>query len=531
LGEGVAAPYCGPFVRGEPGDQMQAWMRSGTAVLAAALVVSSAAAGLARPSGPTPTVVPVASGTDRLPMPATDGPVSRGAARDSRPNVVFVMTDDMRDDDLKWMPQTQRLIGDQGLEFTDAISPHPLCCPARAELVTGQFAQNNGVQHNAGPFGGFQALDPTHEISSWFDEVGYQTGFVGKFLNGYTAQDTPPTGWTRWDALVAGVYDYFDFAFADDDDSPKAFKDSYVTDVIAQRTNDTVRRFASEDEPFLLFSWHLAPHYRLDDGKPVPPPSAPEDADLFADARPPSLQDPSFNEPDVADQPRPFRHRPAVDVDTVLEEHRARLRALQSVDRAVGSLVDTLRETGELDHTVIVFSSDNGYSLGEHRFIGKNVLTQPVLQVPLLVRGPGIAPGTTSDLPVTLVDLPTTFAAIAGATPGWVVDGTSVVPTLRGLDQPFRDTTLVQTGDESGDGWAYRGVRTDRYLYGVNGSDAFLYDDDLDPHQLVNRIDDPAYADVRAALEERRSRLITCRGWLCNQTFGALPDPVAIPVD
>jgi arylsulfatase A-like enzyme len=506
---------------------MQGWMRTGTAVLAAALVVSSAAAGLARPSEPSPTVVPVASGTDRLPVQALHGPVSRAAARDARPNVVFVMTDDMRDDDLQWMPQTRRLIADQGLDLTDAISPHPLCCPARAELVTGQFAQNNGVQHNAGPFGGFQALDPTHEISSWFGGAGYQTGFVGKFLNGYTAQDTRPSGWTHWDALVSGVYDYLDFAFADDDDSPAVFKDSYVTDVIAERTNDTVRRFARKDQPFLLFSWHLAPHYRLADGKPVPPPSAPRDADRFGHAMPPSLQDPSFNERTVADQPRPFRSRRAADLDTVVEEHRARLRALQSVDRAVGSLVDTLRETGELDHTVIVFSSDNGYSLGEHRFVGKNVLTEPVLQVPLLVRGPGIAPGTTSDLPVSLVDLPATFAAIAGATPGWTVDGTSVVPTLRGLDQPFRDTTLVQTGDDGGDGWAYRGVRTDRYLYGVNGADAFLYDDGLDPHQLVNRIDDPAYAAVRTALEERRSRLITCRGSSCNQTFGPLPDPVA----
>jgi hypothetical protein len=110
-----------------------------------------------------------------------------------------------------------------------------------------------------------------------------------------------------------------------------------------------------------------------------------------------------------------------------------------------------------------------------------------------------------------------------------MVDGTSVVPTLRGLDQPFRDSTLVQTGDDGGDGWAYRGVRTDRYLYGVNGADAFLYDDELDPHQLVNRIDDPAYAAVRAALEQRRSQLITCRGWVCNQTFGTLPEPAVPP--
>ena len=297
--------------------------------------------------------------------------------------------------------------------------------------------------------------------------------------------------------------------------------------MIAERTNDTVRRFARHDEPFLLFSWHLAPHYRLDGGKPVPPPSAPRDA---GPVRPtpcrPSLEDPSFNERLVLDQPRPFRNRREADPQVVIEEHRARLRALQSVDRAVGSLVETLRETGELDDTVIVFTSDNGYSLGEHRFVGKNVLTDPVLQVPLLVRGPGIAPGTTSDLPVTLVDLPATFAAIAGASP--VVAASTARRWCRpcaGSTSPSATPTLVQTGDDGGDGWAYRGVRTDRYLYGVNGADAFLYDDDLDPDQLVNRIDDPAYAAVRAALEQRRSQLITCAGWVCNQTFGALPEP------
>ena len=117
---------------------MQAWMRSGTAVLAAALVVCSAAAGLAGTSEPAPSVVPVASGTDLLPVPAEDSPVSRAGTRDARPNVVFVMTDDMRDDDLRAMPLTRRLIADRGLDFTDATSPHPLCCPARAELVTGQ---------------------------------------------------------------------------------------------------------------------------------------------------------------------------------------------------------------------------------------------------------------------------------------------------------------------------------------------------------------------------------------------------------
>ncbi len=492
---------------------MQDWLRRGSTALLV-LLLAAAGATLADQTTDVPT-----AGQASAPALVVEVPASE------RPNIVFVMADDMREDDLRWMPHTRELIAERGIDLSDAISPHPLCCPARAELVTGQYAQNNGVQHNAGPFGGFQALDPAQEISAWFSRAGYQTGFVGKFLNGYTARDVRPAGWSRWDALTAGVYDYFDFAF-DNDGATKVFENSYVTEVIARRTNQTVRDFARVDKPFLIYSWHLAPHYRINkQGKPVPPPSAPADAGRFADAVPPSLASPSFNERNVTDQPRPFRNRRLADVESIITEHRARLRSLQSIDRAVESLVETLRSVGELNNTIIVFSSDNGYSLGEHRFVGKNVLTREALQVPLLVRGPRIGRGSASDLPVTLVDLPATFTALGGVEAGWLLDGTSFAPTLIGQDQPFRDTTLIQTGDTEGDGWAYRGVRTSRYLYGVNGADGFLYDTQLDPDQLINRFIDPGYAEIRTILEQRRMELLNCRGPACNQTFGVLPEP------
>ncbi len=493
---------------------MQAWTRGGITALICALCALSGAATLEQATK-APTAVQAASG-------AALGLSVAGA---DRPNVVFVMADDMRDDDLRWMPRTRALLSDRGMDFTDAISPHPLCCPARAQLLTGQYAHNNGVQHNDGPFGGFQALDPAQEISRWFAQAGYQTGFVGKFLNGYTAQDVRPAGWDRWDALTGGVYDYGDFVF-DNDGDPRAFRDGYVTDVIAERTNETVRDFARADEPFLIYSWHLAPHYRIDaDGRAVPPPAAPRDEGRFVDAVPASVSSPAFNESDVFDQPRPFRERRLADPEVVVTEHRARLRALQSVDRAVESLVETLRGVGELNDTLIVFSSDNGYSLGEHRFVGKNVLTDEVLQVPLLVRGPGVGNATTSALPVTLVDLPATLISLTGVESDWPVDGVSFGPTLRGQDQPFRDTTLVQTGDDEGDGWAYRGLRTSRYLYALNGADGVLYDNVLDPQQLTNRFDDPGYQKIRTLLEQRRGHLLSCRGETCNRTFGPLPDP------
>jgi arylsulfatase A-like enzyme len=501
------------------------WMRAWAQSIAAALLVVLVAtlATVTADGGSSP------AGSVRMVQTTQDPSATAGSTVDRRPNLVFVLTDDMRDDDLDHMPITRRLLADEGMEFTDAISPHPLCCPARAQLATGQYAQNNGVQHNRGVHGGFQALDPTREASSWFRDAGYLTGFVGKFLNGYGPRDVRPAGWTRWDALTRGVYDYVDFSMTGDGD-PTRYTDSYITSVIEDHTNRDVRDFARSGEPFVAYAWHLAPHYRItpEGGRGLPP-AMEQDQGLFVDQRPSSFDSPSFDEADVSDQPVYLRHRSPVSREEVSAENTARLQTLQAVDRAVGSLVETLDEQGVLDDTYIVFSSDNGYSLGEHRFVGKDVLTDEALQVPLLVRGPGIAPGTTSDLPVTLVDLPATFAALTGVTPAWQVDGSSLAPTLLGQDQTFRDTTLIQTGRTLGDGWSHRGVRTERYLYGTDGVDGFLYDRLLDPDETVNLIDDPAYAAVRTALELRRTELVDCAGWTCNQVFGPAPEPLTDP--
>ena len=453
-----------------------------------------------------------------------------GSDGSDRPNVVVVLTDDQNDYDLRWMPLTRALVGDDGMEFTDAVSPHPLCCPARAELMTGQYAQNSGVRHNNGPYGGYPALDPAQTVGEWFQQAGYQTGFVGKYLNGYHARDGRDPGWTLWDPLVQGVYGYLDFSFYNDGRGVATYVDDYVTTAVEERTNEAVRAFARDDRPFLLYSFHLAPHYRFgDDGHPEPPPVEPRDRDALTGATPPSLGKPSFNAPTRGGVPGFLSARRERDPADIAEEFTARVRSLQSVDRAVASLVGTLQETGEWDDTYLVFTSDNGYSLGEHRFVGKNVLTEEALQVPLLVRGPGVQQGSTSQVPATLVDLPATLADLADVTPLREVDGSSLAPTLAGEASPFRDTTLVQTGSSEGDGWSYRGVRTSRYTYAVRqgGGDAVLYDRELDPFQLVNRADHPAYAAIRTQLETRRRQLAECRAWQCNPVFGQLPEPAA----
>ena len=118
---------------------------------------------------------------------------------------------------MQWMPLTRRLITEQGVEATQFISPHPLCCPARAEILTGEYAQNNGVRRNAGPYGGWQAFvdngNVRHQLGRWLDRAGYQTGFVGKMLNGYTVDFTPLPGWGHWNPTVDGTYRYYGTTF------------------------------------------------------------------------------------------------------------------------------------------------------------------------------------------------------------------------------------------------------------------------------------------------------------------------------
>jgi N-acetylglucosamine-6-sulfatase len=157
----------------------------------------------------------------------------------------LITTDDQRLSDLAHMPATRALIGDQGVEFTSGLSPHPLCCPARAEILTGQYAQNNGVASNYGIDGGFQALrHPADTLPSWLQDAGYRTGFVGKYLNGHHwRRDGAQPGWDWWDPTIRGVYNYRNFVQANDVE-PWRYRNAYITD----------------DDPFFIWASYVAPH-------------------------------------------------------------------------------------------------------------------------------------------------------------------------------------------------------------------------------------------------------------------------------
>jgi arylsulfatase A-like enzyme len=462
---------------------------------------------------------------------------TRVAAADA-PNVVVFLTDDMRTDDLGYLPHVRNLLMKRGMTFTDAQSPHPLCCPARAELLSGQYAQNNGVHHNSGAYGGWEAFDPSSTIATWAEDAGYATAIHGKHLNHFDPDAPADPGWTNFDILLEPATDYEDFTFFGGD----SFSDDYVTTRLDERTVADIDTWAGR-RPFMIFANHVAPHIWFpesakgdgdgDRGGRLPP-AEPAYADALKGLTPRAFKDPAFNEADMRDKESIVSGRPKLAARPLKRLNLARIRSLLSVDEAVAHTVAALERTGELDETYIVFTSDNGYALGEHRFTGKDRLSDEILDVPLVIRGPGIPAGTRSARTVSLIDLTATLAQLMSLTPTMTIDGEHFVATLSDPKASgLRDTLLVQTGAKDPSvrfpGWAYRGVLTQRYSYARrinNGPTAgFLYDRQHDPHELANLLTDERYRAVRRELERRYRVLADCSGTGCNRDFGPLPRP------
>lgn len=482
--------------------------------------------------GSSPPVPPV--GTAARERPPVTSPVHRVTG--ARPNIVLITTDDQVDDEMRWMPRTRRLLGAAGVTFRDMVSPHPLCCPARAEILTGQFAQNNGVRTNWGPFGGFKAMNSYRDtIAPWLHSAGYSTGFVGKFLNGYRSTSRRVPGWDEWHPLLqdGGLYRYYGFAQRHDD-AVRVYRRGYVTDVLTRTSNRLLRTFAGRSRPFFLWVSHVAPHQACIVGRRGcrwgPPIPAVRDRSVLEHVRPPSFNDPAFLERDVSDKPSYLwgLDRSSSRRGEIRRLFTRRIQSLRAVDRSVARTIRVLRETGELADTVVVFTSDNGFLLGEHRWLDKHVPYEPALQVPLLVRGPGIPQGVTREATVAMVDLAPTFVDLGALTPTVPLDGRSLLPVLRSASSPGWQNLLIQDGPRhwAGDGarWFYRGVRTSRYTYVEYpryGKE--LYDRLHDPYELRNVAGAPAYRAVLRTLHQRLLVLKDCAGAMCRREPGAVP--------
>ena len=491
-------------------------------------------------------VPPVLSGgSDREAIDRAQPDVGRPSLPDQRttstsPNIVLISTDDQTADDLRWMPFTRRLLGRAGVSFSDMVSPHPLCCPARAEILTGQYAQNNGVHSNGGRYGGFANLkNPDNTVAPWLYRAGYHTGLVGKFLNGYRPADGAQHGWESWSVAASDGFGYDRFSMYTDGDTVSYGPGSgeYSTDLITRETGDLIEQWGdgTDADPFFIWSSYYAPHGLCDEdpGCDSPPHPAARHANVLGGVRATSLGKPSYR----ARLHRPNRMiegKPVIPAADVQRLFTARLRALQSVDEGVRDTVAALQEAGELENTYLIFTSDNGYLNGEHHFDGKVLPYEEAVRVPLLMRGPGIPRGVVRRQTVTTVDLAPTITALAGATAGRVQDGRNLLPTARRGAELHDDAVLIQAGPHDrarrAMPWLYRGVRTGRYTFTVwrTRQDRFfeLFDRRRDPYQLRNIAYDARYRRVLTELRRRTTILSGCRGsGSCFRAWRRLPAP------
>jgi arylsulfatase A-like enzyme len=496
----------------------------------------------------------------------------------SRPNVVTIVTDDMRTDDLRWMPNVRHLIGDQGLNFQNSFATYPLCAPSRSTLLSGQMAHNTGVVSVGAPTN-YRAFDDRTSIGTSMNQAGYNTVFLGKYMNGYglarsqvTGKNSfryVPPGWTEWWGSTqrppksgfgaGGTYAYYHMLMNHDGTIDDSFKGVYQAVAEGRIARHMVRKYHRSPKPFFLYFAPIAPHFggprEKDDPKrltwpgtgspePFKTPARPKRVRGIFDSRikrasgmPADGSQPQ-SQASMKKLPRPMRWLPPIDSAekrAMLSLTRQRAEALFVLDQQIGKLIRTLKKTGEYSNTVLMFTSDNGYFLGEHRMRQGKIWThEPSMRVPFLVSGPGIPHGVRYD-PISTPDVPATILDLAGARPPHPPEGASVSPSFsadRGWLRPVRvenqvdgpELNAARDASSHGSIKQYRstltgsGLRTAQWKYVryIDG-DAELYDLAADPNELHNLYGEKKYAAVQSQLETVWAAGRYCSGATCLQ--------------
>ena len=410
------------------------------------------------------------------------------------PNVVLIIADDMRKDSLPFLPQTLSSIADQGVNFTNAFSTHPLCGPARGSILSGMSGRDSGVMANAD---GAQ-MHATDVIGHWMQQAGYRTGLFGKYLHQVSAPSAPPEGWDEWQELL--TYEYFGFDLNVNGDVVTFPESAYSTDVLGT----SLQRFISRNrnQPFFAVYAPYAGH------GPFSASSRHEDSLLNVD--PP--RGPNFQPENVEGKPawvRWFKNTLTVPEAQAIEQHRQQLRSLLALDDAVGDVDEALERFGLRDNTVVIFTSDQGILHGEHWSMTKFAAYEEIIRIPLSLRYPLKYPSPqSSDAMVITSDIATTIANLAGVSVPGEREGMNLASMLEG-ETPPRDHILI----ESSGGFSThpnRAIRTDRWKLiaswrRANPENLFyeLYDLQNDPFELVNLYRDPAHAMTSSWLREQ----------------------------
>lgn len=463
-----------------------------------------------------------------------------------QPNVVFIMTDDHAShaigaygSAINATPQIDRL-ADEGMRLDNCFCTNALCTPSRASILTGTHSHTNGVTTLSTHFDNTQTAFP-----GLLRDVGYATAVVGKWHLGHGPKHDP-RGFDHWMVLHdQGPYWNPTFHTAEGETTYQG----YTTDIITDRAIDWMDQ-REQNQPFCLLVHHKAPH------RPWEPDE--KYADLFAaeDIPPPPTFDDDYSGRATAASVAAMRvrdhlgptdlKRPVPDGLTPEQEARWKyqryitdyLRCVQSVDDSVGRILSYLDEQGLADDTIVIYTSDQGFFLGDHGWYDKRFMYEESLRMPFLVRYPReIAAGSVRDELVTNVDFAQTFLDYAGVAKPATMQGRSLRPIWSGVDVPDWRGSIYYRYWEHDDGnhhaWAHYGVRTHRYklIYyyadglGLPGTAATtyepeweLFDLERDPYELTSVHAEPAYVEVRAELEAKLVRLQQELG----DTIGAL---------
>jgi len=378
-------------------------------------------------------------------------PPSENQPSGDKPNIILILTDDLDETlgTMSYTPKLDKYIKQEGITWEDFFISDTLCCPSRSTIARGQYVHNHGVLTNGLPGGGFDTFyargNEDSTFANWLQEVGYETGFFGKYLNGYPFKDDPlhiPKGWTSWHS-PSGGNPYSDFNYIMNENGKAVSYGSkpkdYMTDVIRDSSIDFMKQAKASNKAFMVYLSPYVPH------SPATP--APRHENLFPDLKTPRIR--SFNELDISDKPSSFQNRKQL-TEKQIEEmdkfYRKRIQSMQAIDDMVEEVVLTLQEMGELENTYIFFTSDNGFHMGQHRLAaGKGTAYEEDINVPLYIRGPGVPKGKTiSGYFAGNTDFAPTFAEIAGTTVPSFVDGRSLMPILRGENPTWRQLFFVE---------------------------------------------------------------------------------------
>lgn len=476
-----------------------------------------------------------------------------GTAAQDRPNILFIFSDDHAyqavsayDGSLNQTPHIDRL-AEEGMLFERCYVTNSICGPQRASIQTGKYSHKNGFLRNGNKFDGTQQTFP-----KLMQKAGYQTAVIGKW---HLGEHMAPQGYDYSEVLI-GQGPYYNPPMLRDADgdgkNPERIEHvGYTSDIISGLTLEWLKEGRDSDKPFMLMTQHKAPHRnwqpgpkyltKYDDRHMPEPPTLFEDysqrlkahrdqamqIDRDLNANDLKLVPPTNLTPDqLKTWTNAYRDKNNDFLDARLDgvqETRWKyqryikdyLRSIASVDDAVGELLDYLDESGLAENTIVIYTSDQGFYLGEHGWFDKRWIYEESLKTPFLVRWPGsVEAGSVNEDIVSPIDFAATFLEIAGASIPGDLDGASLVPILKG-DTPreWRKTHYYHY-------YEYPGWHLVRRHYGVvDGRYKLIhfYEDDVDEWELIDLVADPLeqvnfydhldYRDIRKDLGKELNRL------------------------